>query len=101
MSENSIRDHGISLTPLRPAVLTFTVDERGLEYVREMIAVMQRRYGMTYEQALEDLNARLGENDRRAGAAIVNDSWWWHETPEHEVRVMHEGGYWYREQTVR
>lgn len=105
MPDPAINNHGIPLSPLRPAALTFVVDADGLEYVRKMIAVMQKRYHMSHDQAIHELNARLGSKQGRAPAVIVwdaDESWvWWHETPEHRVREMFEGGYWVREQKVR
>lgn len=95
----------LPLSPLRPAILTFVVDAAGLEYVRDMIDVMRARYDMTYEQALTELNERLGARDGREPAVIVWDDprsiWWWHETPEHEARSMFEGFYSARERLAR
>jgi broad specificity phosphatase PhoE len=105
MPDSATGDDGIPSSPLRAAVLTFVVDADGLEYVRRMISVMQQRYRMTYDRAVDELNVRLGAREGRAPAVILRDapeSWvWWHETPEHVVRQMFEGGYWVREQKVR
>ena len=96
---DSLQGQAIPMLPLRPAVLAF------LGYVRDMIEVMQKQYGMTYEQAIEDLNARLGAREGHPAVVLVWDheaSWvWWHETPEHMVRCMYEGMYWYRDKMAR
>lgn len=105
MSESSLRKHGLRATPIRAGILTFTVDEQGLAYVREMFDVMRTRYGMTAEESLEYVNDWLGPKADHRAAVIVWDApegvWWFHEKPEHVVRQRFEGMYWVREKRAR
>jgi hypothetical protein len=103
MPEENAEPDAASLPPLRANALTFTVDEIGLRYVRRMVAVMQKRYRMSLEQAVQELNSRLGAWGQCAVIVWGHEQsdWWFHETPEHSVRAMYEGMYWYRDNRAR